>query len=63
MPVALYHSTEGDVNATLIAVSGTLEKCMDALGIPAEDRVPIFGRPHFEKFMEIVTESKRKAEN
>lgn len=63
MPVALYHSAEGDVNATLIAVSGTLEKCMDALGIPAEDRVPIFGRPHFERFMEIVTEAKRKAEN
>ena len=63
MPVALYHSTEGDVNATLIAVSGTLEKCMDALGVKPEDRVPIFGRPHFERFMEIVTENKRKAEN
>lgn len=62
MPVALYHSEEGDVNATLIAVSGTLEKCYDALGIPVEDRVPIFGRPHFERFIEIVTESKRKAE-
>jgi hypothetical protein len=63
MPVALYHATEGDVNATLIAVSGTLEKCYDALGVAAEDRVPIFGRPHFERFMEIVTEAKRKAEN
>ena len=63
MPVALYQAAEGDVNATLIAVSGTIEKCMDALGVSAEDRVPIFGRPHFERFMEIVTESKRKAGN
>jgi len=61
MPVALYQAREGDVNATLIAVSGTLEKCMDALCIPYEDRVPIFGRPHFEKFMSIIEESKRKA--
>ena len=61
-PVALYQAREGDVNATLIAVSGTIEKCMDALGVSYEDRVPIFGRPHFERFMEIVTEAKRKAE-
>ena len=61
MPVALYQTREGDVNATLIAVSGTLEKCVDALGIPYEDRVPIFGRPHFERFMSIIEEKKRKA--
>lgn len=60
-PVALYHSVEGDVNATLIAVSGTIEFCMQTLGL-TDYHVPIFGRPHFEKFMEIVTESKRGAE-
>ena len=59
-PVALYHSEEGDVNATLIAVSGTIEFCMQTLGL-SEHHVPIFGRPHFERFMEIVTENKRKS--
>ena len=62
MPVALYKTREGDVNATLIAVSGTIEKCMDALCL-SEHHVPIFGRPHFETFLEIVTQSKRKAGN
>lgn len=59
-PVALYHSEEGDVNATLIGISGTIEFCMKTLGL-TDYHVPIFGRPHFEKFMEIVTEAKSKA--
>ena len=59
-PVALYHSEEGDVNATLIGISGTIEFCMKTLGL-TDYHVPIFGRPHFERFMEIVTESKNKA--
>ena len=59
-PVALYHSEDGDVNATLIGISGTIEFCMKTLGL-TDYHVHIFGRPHFEKFMEIVTEAKSKA--
>jgi len=62
MPVALYHTVEGDVNATLIATSGTVEKCLCAIGMP-EYMPPIFGRPHFERFMEIIEENRRKAGN
>lgn len=58
-PVALYHSEEGDVNSTLIAVSGTIEFCMKTLGL-SKHHVPIFGRPHFETFMEIINDNKQR---
>ncbi len=57
MPVAIPDTKEGDINATLICTSGTLEQVFWALGC---SEVPILGRADFNRFISIIEENRSK---
>ena len=59
MPVCIPGSAESDINGCIIATHELVGYIYTALGL-SEYKVPMFGDVHFERYMEIVEENKKK---
>ena len=59
MPVTLPNTEESDVNGTIIAGPQLINFSMDVLGL--KNRVPIFEKPQYDRYIEILEENRRKA--
>ena len=59
MPVTLPGLEESDVNGTIIAGPQLINFSMDVLGL--KNRVPIFEKPQYDRYIEILEENRRKA--
>ena len=59
MPVAIKDSPEGDVNATVISSSHMLASIYSCLDLSAY-RVPMFGEPHRQRYVEILEKNRKK---
>ncbi len=57
LPVAIYGTKEGDVNATVICTTGTLKNMFNALGYTY---VPILYRNDFNRMLAIIEENRNK---
>ena len=55
MPVALFREPEGDVNATGLALGGTIYRPLGVLGV---ENVGLYDEKDFERFLEIVEAQK-----
>lgn len=62
MPVSVPGSCEGDINGCIIATHEMVGYIYEALGL-SEYKVPMFGDVHFERYIEIVEENRRRAED
>lgn len=60
MPVCIPDSRESDVNGCIIASHEMIGYIYSALGL-SEYKVPMFGDVHFERYMQIVEENRKKA--
>ncbi len=56
MPVALPHIHEGDINGTLLSLTGVVGNMHEALGI-AGYKVPLFGEADRQKYVGIITKN------
>ncbi len=54
MPVAIQHTNEGDVNASVLCTSGTVRRIYLALGL-YDFFIPIFSPTGYDKFLENLT--------
>ena len=61
MPVCIPGSREGDINGCIIASHELVGYIYAALGL-SKYKVPMFGDVHFEKYIEIVENNKKRAE-
>ena len=60
MPVAIYNTKEGDVNATVICTTGTLGNMMSAFGVST---IPILDRSDYNRFISIIEENRAKLQS
>ncbi len=56
-PVAIAGSVEGDVNATCMATTDTLNYIWGCLAIPESCKVPIFGTANWLEFLDVIAEA------
>jgi len=61
MPVSTDTTTDGDLNGNLMATTHMIMMIYNALEIPKEKRVPLFGNAEGERFLEIIKENEEKA--
>ena len=59
MPVAVKGTAEGDVNATVISSSYLIGSIYSCLGL-SEYKVPIFGEPDRQRYVEILENNRKK---
>ena len=55
MPVALFREPEGDINATGLAIGGSIKRPLEVLGV---DKVRLYDEHDFERFLEIIEAQK-----
>ena len=56
MPVAIPGTNEGDINATVIATTGTANRILRVLGFEDKERIPMYTRADLLKYMLILEE-------
>jgi len=54
MPVAIPNTNEGDVNATVIATTGTANRILAVLGFDESQRIPMYTRADLLKYLHIL---------
>ncbi len=57
LPVAIPHTNEGDVNATVICSTGTISNIYSALGLSSY-KVPLFGSADWYRYLTILEENR-----
>ncbi len=58
-PTAIPGANEGDVNATVISITGLLGNIYSALGLSSY-KVPVFGESDLRRYINVVEENKKK---
>ena len=61
MPVSTDTTTDADLNGNLMATTHMIMMIYNALEIPQEKRVPLFGKKEGERFLKIIEENTAKA--
>ena len=61
MPVSTDTTTDADLNGNLMATTHMIMMIYNALEIPKDKRVPLFGKKEGERFLKIVEENMAKA--
>lgn len=54
MPVAIPNTNEGDINATVIATTGTANRILAVLGFDESQRIPMYTRADLLKYLQIL---------
>lgn len=61
MPVTTNTTADADLNGNLMATTHMIMMIYNALEVPEEKRVPLFGKAEGERFLEIINENMKKA--
>ena len=61
MPVTTNTTTDADLNGNLMATTHMIMMIYNALEIPKEKRIPLFGKAEGERFLKIINEKTEKA--
>ena len=62
MPVTTDITTDADLNGNLMATTHMIMMIYNALDIPEDKRVPLFGKAEGERFLRVVEENNKKTE-